>query len=370
MMKKSLLTFAMAIATYYSYAQNTFPSSGNVGIGTTTPRALLDIRSGTALSGGDIPGTTVITSPNQTVYQGTLSLESNSTVAADQGGSIVFKGIYTGTQPAAYGAIGGFKENGVDANYAGYLAFYSRTNAGLNSERMRISSIGNVGIGTTNPSSYFHGGNNKVIEIFNSNTSANSQSHLVLSTGATLDGSGAGTLTWISKNSSGFQGMAYIGSMLQGDGTLNAAGKLIFATSNGTAVYQRMFIDKDGNVGIATTDTKGYTLAVNGTAIATSMTVKLYANWPDYVFKPQYHLPSLTEVKTYIDRNQRLPDMPSEAEVTKNGINLGEMNALLTKKVEELTLYLIQQKEETDKQIKAQQQQIDELKSRLEKIIN
>jgi hypothetical protein len=118
-------------------------------------------------------------------------------------------------------------------------------------------------------------------------------------------------------------------------------------------------------VGIGTVDnanwklaTSTYKLAVNGSVIATAMTVKLNANWPDYVFKPQYHLPSLSEVKTYIDQNQHLPDMPSEAEVKKDGINLGEMNTLLTKKVEELTLYLIDQQ----KVQKQQQEQIDELR--------
>lgn len=108
-------------------------------------------------------------------------------------------------------------------------------------------------------------------------------------------------------------------------------------------------------------------LAVNGSAVATSMTVKLNSAWPDYVFKQNYVLPSLKEVKTYIDRTGHLPDMPSEAQVTKEGINLGEMNKLLTKKVEELTLYLIQQKEETDKQLKAQKQEIEKLKRLLEK---
>jgi hypothetical protein len=243
-------------------------------------------------------------------------------------------------------------------------------------ERMRIDPNGNVGIGTTSPSSYFHGGNNKVIEIFNSNTSANSQSHLVLSTGATLDGSGAGTLTWISKNSSGFQGMAYIGSTLQGDGTLNAAGKLIFATSNGTAVYPRMVISSVGNVGIGT-NSPDQALTVNGTIHSKSVVVD--ANiFPDYVFKPTYQLPSLTEVKTYIAQNHHLPNVPSAAEVEKNGLNLGEMNKVLVQKVEELTLYLIEQNKQLKEQNtklanqqktnQSQQKQIDELKKSLDSL--
>lgn len=102
-----------------------------------------------------------------------------------------------------------------------------------------------------------------------------------------------------------------------------------------------------GNVGIGTTDTKGYKLAVNGNVIATSMIVKLYANWPDYVFKKSYKLPSLLEVKSYIDKNQHLPEMPSETDVKQNGINLGEMNKILTKKIEEPTLYLIDQQNQS-----------------------
>jgi predicted phage tail protein len=86
--------------------------------------------------------------------------------------------------------------------------------------------------------------------------------------------------------------------------------------------------------------------------------VKLNAAWPDYVFKPKYVLPTLIEVKTYIDKNQHLPDMPSEAEVTKNGINLGEIVKIQTKKIEELTLYLI----DKDKQLTDQQKQIEQLK--------
>ena len=105
-----------------------------------------------------------------------------------------------------------------------------------------------------------------------------------------------------------------------------------------------------GNVAIGTTDPQGYKLAVNGSAIATSITVKAYTNWPDFVFKPTYKLPSLTEVKTYIDKNHHLSDVPSATEVEKNGLNLGEMNKVLVQKVEELTLYLIAQNKQVAEQ--------------------
>jgi hypothetical protein len=104
----------------------------------------------------------------------------------------------------------------------------------------------------------------------------------------------------------------------------------------------------------------GYLLAVNGSAIATSMTVQLNANWPDYVFKKEYPLLPLDKVKAYIDQNQRLPEIPSEQQIAKDGLNLGDMNKVLVKKVEELTLYLI----DLQKQVKAQQMEIDELKKK------
>lgn len=109
-----------------------------------------------------------------------------------------------------------------------------------------------------------------------------------------------------------------------------------------------MITDASGNIGIGTASPNGYKFAVKGAIHAQQVNVDL-AGWSDYVFKKEYHLPSLTEVKTYIDQNHHLPDMPSEQEIIKDGLNLGEMNKLLTKKVEELTLYLI----EKDKQIKA-----------------
>ena len=66
------------------------------------------------------------------------------------------------------------------------------------------------------------------------------------------------------------------------------------------------------------------------------------ADWPDFVFSKDYKLLPLVEVEQFIAENQHLPNVPSSAEVEANGIELGEMNALLLQKVEELTLYIIQ----------------------------
>jgi hypothetical protein len=107
-----------------------------------------------------------------------------------------------------------------------------------------------------------------------------------------------------------------------------------------------LFIKNTGNVGIGTT-TPDAKLAVNGTIHSKEVKADL-TGWPDYVFKPKYSLPSLTEINSYIDKNQHLPEMPLEADVKQNGINLGEMNKLLTKKVEELTLYAISQQNKID----------------------
>lgn len=140
------------------------------------------------------------------------------------------------------------------------------------------------------------------------------------------------------------------------------------STLSGTGMVMTMA--NNGNVGIGTS-TPDQKLAVNGTIHSKSVVVDL-TGWPDYVFKRGFTIPSLGEVKTYIDQNHHLPDMPSEAQVAKEGINLGEMNKLLTKKVEELTLYLIDKDNKInslEKKVSTQGQQIDELKKQLKNVL-
>jgi len=93
---------------------------------------------------------------------------------------------------------------------------------------------------------------------------------------------------------------------------------------------------------------QNYTLAVSGLINSKEVVVTPTAQWPDYVFEQNYQVTPLAEVEQFIKTNKHLPEIPSASEVKENGIQLGEMNAKLLKKIEELTLYLIQQQKEIE----------------------
>ncbi|WP_322932379.1 pyocin knob domain-containing protein [Bacteroides sp. CG01] len=115
----------------------------------------------------------------------------------------------------------------------------------------------------------------------------------------------------------------------------------------------RMHIDQYGKIGIGTVNPSNE-LDVNGTIRAKE--IKVVSDWADFVFKKGYNLPSLKEVKRHIDENGTLPGVPSEKEVKANGVNLAETDVLLLQKIEELTLYIIDLKQE-----------IEDLKSQIKK---
>ena len=114
----------------------------------------------------------------------------------------------------------------------------------------------------------------------------------------------------------------------------------------------------NGNVSIGTKDSKGYKLAVNGEAIFTRAKVKEFGNWPDYVFHKDYQLPALPALEQFIQQNKHLPGIPAAEEVQQKGLDLGENQAVLLKKIEELTLYIIEQ----NKQIRELQQQMEAIR--------
>ncbi|MBB6129954.1 hypothetical protein [Mucilaginibacter lappiensis] len=219
------------------------------------------------------------------------------------------------------------------------------------------TTLGSVGIGTTTPAAQLDVATNSFIGTlggkFNTpltlikNGDVNGTDNPVL----LIKHSGTGSNIFASAASD-------IGIInIQGFNT-TVANKAINSNNN-------FYVFTNGTVGVNTNYIpSGYQLAVNGSAIATSVTVQLKSSWPDYVFKKNYQLPSLQDVKTYIDQNQHLPETPSAQEIAKDGLNLGEMNKLLMKKVEELTLYLIEEnraKKEQESINHKQQTQIDEL---------
>jgi hypothetical protein len=132
-----------------------------------------------------------------------------------------------------------------------------------------------------------------------------------------------------------------IGGTSAGIGTFSYTNMRIFCNSS-----SRIFVAAaTGNVGIGT-DNPTYKLSVLGNIRCTEVVVE--TGWADYVFDKNYKLNSLDEVETFIQQNKHLPNIPSAKEVGEKGLSLGDTQKKMMEKIEELTLYIIQQQKEID----------------------
>jgi hypothetical protein len=201
---------------------------------------------------------------------------------------------------------------------------------------------GNVGIGTSSPSSncsldvngnvsFLHTGQNN----FQIMSGSNPQSR-----GIRLDDEQDGNFDFFISN---YQSGSYCFKV--NDPNVGVINKLMTIYGDGGVAIGEGH-DNDNAL------PSGYKLAVNGSIIAEEVTVKLKIDWPDFVFNSDYDLRSLDELKNFINANSHLPDLPSSYEISKSGLPIGEVVAKQMQKIEELTLYILDL-----------QKQIDELKA-------
>lgn len=193
---------------------------------------------------------------------------------------------------------------------------------------------GLTGLGLTNPTAQLSVASNTAAAIF-TNHDWN-------------DGYSGGTMVTI-QNASSNTTNTYLKFISDYDGDNGGAktfGSISFGTNNSFSLSNPLgnplvLQATTGNVGIGTS-TPPEKLSVEGTIAARKVKVT-QALWPDYVFDKKYKLLSLEEVERYIQKNSHLPAVPSASEVQKEGIDVGDNQAMLLRKIEELTLYLIEQ---------------------------
>lgn len=92
-----------------------------------------------------------------------------------------------------------------------------------------------------------------------------------------------------------------------------------------------------------------YSLCVKGGILTDKVKIIHSSDWPDYVFSSDYLLMPLSDLKAFVTEKHHLPDVPSENDIMAEGIEIGDMQSILLKKIEEMTLYILQQQEQIDK---------------------
>ncbi|HEX7868549.1 MAG TPA: hypothetical protein VF455_00405 [Chryseobacterium sp.] len=143
---------------------------------------------------------------------------------------------------------------------------------------------------------------------------------------------------------------------------------------------QTFYISNSSKVGIGTfavdcTNCSDYRLFVKDGIKTEKVKVEIAANngWADYVFHKDYKLMPLNDLQSYIDEKGHLPEVPTTEEAIANGIELKEMNILLLKKVEELTLYLIDQDKINQNQkveLESNRREINDMKNKLNSLLS
>lgn len=340
MKTKLFVAMAALVCFHASYSQNTFPASGNVGAGTTTPTEALEIKGA---------------SKNLLI--------SNT---ADTESGILFKDFDTPAKNAKF----------VYNSSLNSLALYGGT------KKMLSFSLGNTGLGGTD--SYVLGNASYPVHqtIFASSSGTGGQGYSTHFPAFTLNGTGTNAGKFLQM---GVHGDPWIGAASTYPIQPGMEHRLRFSTNvkiNPFQDYYDLFdiinsgvtildVNKDKTyfntkIGIGTNTfplNEEFNLYVKGGIRTEKIKVDLSAAnlWGDFVFSKNYALRSLEEVETFVKENNHLPEIPSATEIEAGGLDLGEMQRLQMIKIEELTLYMIEMK----KEINALKKENDQLKSKI-----
>lgn len=318
-MKKSNLAVLMTIVTTFLNAQNA--TYDNVVIGTTSPAYGVKIKANfPGQNGGWARGFSVSNETGSENYITLGSLGTNTNGVTNVVNSYI----------------------GMDYNNQ-YMTFLANSNIGIGT-KTPVSKLTLEGSLTLNSGL----NNTSVRPVISTSTMTNGEIRAYSSAGNAFDDgflrlSAGGGTNASTKSFIDISGHSSVPDM---------ARNIVF----GTYGLERMRIDLLGNVGVGIKDPKNK-LDVNGTIHSKEVKVDMLG-WSDFVFKKEYKLPTLEEVEKHINEKGYLENIPSEKEILENGINLGEMNAKLLQKIEELTLYSIDQ----NKKIVAQAKEIESLK--------
>lgn len=282
--------------------------------------------------------------------------------------------------------------------------FYVATSATSSKEQFRIAKSGNVGIGTATPEQNLHVKSNALVNSLylgdiGLGTSWAGLANNAKKTNTTfaLAASNDGKFTVINKENTNDGYIAFrVGNQDKmivsnsgklGIGTLTPNGEMQFSNNYNTkkivlwedAANDHQFYGFGTNAGTlryqsnndhvfysatSATDSKETLRIFKSGGIQTDKVVLNIGSFPDYVFDKSYKLMPLEEVAAYINTNKHLPNIPSEKEMIASGLDVTKLSTKMVEKIEELTLYTIQQNEK----IKAQEQMIESLMKRLEQI--
>lgn len=371
-----LLSLTALLTTTAAFTQeNVIPENGNVGIGTgsATPTARLQVAGSTRIDSTLTVNDSVVMATSARVgedlkVEGNLYLPNIPTLTHLTNESILVKDAAGLTQAFSVQAMAGTIYS-LSCDLVGINPFWNNGPGKLYTECAGVR----VGIGTSTPEFTFDcRGNAK--------TSGHLWAHQSLSVGADLNAFSKFNLVNTNRaasiqvsavgNTQPYQRLMFFEydnpdtkimevkntATSRSPFTLYADGQL--EIDNGTAKI--FHLGTNGMLSINNGTTETFRVEANG--LTRARKIKVDADvWADYVFEPGYKLMPLSDVESFLKEHKHLPSIPSEKVMLEEGIDLAEMNVKMMEKIEELTLYLIEQNKELEK-VKAELETIKQQK--------